>query len=405
MSHPLPVSRAAFRRLERNLARRRFAAIDPLLRVEVAALAALGAGFVFWQVRVPLDAQVRDAGPIAFVVAAGVTWAFLGLLAAALAGARLGAALRSAPAGPTWLHLPLPPAAIERHLAWNAVGQAVPLGIAGAGFLAAGVGLVPAFWLPLLGAAGAMVIYAGARIGCRVAVRWVARGGRPGFAPIVRALTLRHEARVAGRLPAAAWGRAAAWRAIFRKDRRWLTRPTRARRILPAALGFALLSLLAWRLPVELHAARFGAFALALLAAGAFAEWLIELTSSDPFAVLRSLPLGLGDVWAARAAWVAAGASALVLAHAIAGAGIPAGANPVFLIWLLLASLCIGLLGVHYGITLFPQGDVATRMLALSLGLAVAASIMIPMVGWLLLLTAVLHSMRRLPRWSRLEDL
>jgi hypothetical protein len=303
------------------------------------------------------------------------------------------------------MHLPVEPGLVERHLSWNALGQAIPLAICGLGFIAAGVGLVPLAWLAPIAAAGAVMIYAGARAGCWIAVRQVARPAGSRLTPIEQALTLRHTARRTGRVAAARWRRSSAWRALFHKDRRWLMRPSRARRILPAAVGFALLSLVAWRLPVELAAARFGAFALALLAAAAFAEWVVELTSSDPFSIVRSLPLGLGDVWAARALWIIAGAGALTLAHGIAGAGGAGGANPVFLIWLLLATICIGLLGLHYGITLFPQGEVATRLLALSLGLAVIVSIMLPMAGWVILLTAVLHSARRLPRWSRIEDL
>jgi len=60
-------------------------------------------------------------------------------------------------------------------------------------------------------------------------------------------------------------------------------------------------------------------------------------------------------------------------------------------------------LGVHYGITLYPRAEHAQRMLLLSLAIAMAASVMIPMLGWVLLLTAVLHSARRVPRWDRLE--
>lgn len=403
MSQASHAPAAAFRRLERDLTRRRFEAIDPLLRVEVAVLALLGAGFVFWQARIPLDGQIRDAGPIAFVVAAARSWAFLGALAALLAGGRLAAALRAAPAGPAWLHLPVEPQHVERHLTWNALGQAMPLAMAATGLLAAGVGLVPWWWLPPIGAAGALAIFGGARLGCMCAVRIVAPRGAL-RTPIERALAARHGRRAGGRLRAPRWRRTATWRALLAKDLRWLTRPSRARRVLPAALGLAALSIVAWRLPVELHAARFAAFALALLAAASLAEWLIELTSSDPFPVLRALPVGLGDVWAARAFWVGAFALALVVAHAVAGAHHAAAANPVYLVWLLLATLCIGLLGVHYGITLFPQGDVAARLLALSLGLAVTVSIMLPMLGWLVLLTAVLHSTRRLTRWWRIED-
>jgi hypothetical protein len=404
MSPASPAPREAFHRLERDLRRRRFEAVDPLLRVEVAALAVLGAGFVFWQARIPLHAQVRDAGPIAFVVAAAACWAFLAVVAALLAGGRMAAALRTTPAGPAWLHLPVAPDRIEAHLSWNAIGQTIPLAIAGGGLLAAGIGIVPAWWIPFVGAAGGLLIYGGARAGCWIAVRAVAPPG-DAAAPIERALAARRDRHAGGRLPAPRWRRTAPWRALLHKDLRWLLRPSRARRVLPAALGLAVLSVIAWRLPVDMHAARFAAFALALLAAASLAEWLVELTTSDPFPILRSLPVGLADVWRARAFWVALFALALVVAHALAGAGNAAAANPVFLIWLLLAMLCIGLLGVHYGITLFPQGDIATRLLGLSLGLAVAVSIMLPMAGWLVLLTALLHSTRRLSRWWRIEDL
>jgi len=39
----------------------------------------------------------------------------------------------------------------------------------------------------------------------------------------------------------------------------------------------------------------------------------------------------------------------------------------------------------------------------LTLSIAMAASLMIPLLGWILLLTAVIHSARRVPRWSRIE--
>jgi hypothetical protein len=66
--------------------------------------------------------------------------------------------------------------------------------------------------------------------------------------------------------------------------------------------------------------------------------------------------------------------------------------------------LGIAALGVNYGVTLFPRADVAQRLLGLSLGLAVAASIMIPLSGWVVLLFAVAHSARRLTQWPRLEE-
>ena len=75
----------------------------------------------------------------------------------------------------------------------------------------------------------------------------------------------------------------------------------------------------------------------------------------------------------------------------------------MFLVWSGLATVAITTLGVNYGVTLFPRADVAERLLGLSLGLAIAASVMLPLSGWIVLLTAVLHSARRLGHWSRLE--
>ncbi|MEO5617399.1 MAG: hypothetical protein ABIS67_06480, partial [Candidatus Eisenbacteria bacterium] len=69
-----------------------------------------------------------------------------------------------------------------------------------------------------------------------------------------------------------------------------------------------------------------------------------------------------------------------------------------------LASLAITMLGVNYGISLYPRAEQAQRVLALSLGLSMAASLMVPLMGWIVLLTAVLHSSRRVARWSRAEE-
>jgi hypothetical protein len=54
----------AFRDLERALTRRRLMRLDPRMRGEFALLALLIAGFLFWQVRVPLDGLVRAGGPV-----------------------------------------------------------------------------------------------------------------------------------------------------------------------------------------------------------------------------------------------------------------------------------------------------------------------------------------------------
>ena len=62
MLEPAPDFAAAFSRLERALLARRLAAIEPALRVEIAALGAVLTAFLFWQMRL-------RRGAIAFVAA------------------------------------------------------------------------------------------------------------------------------------------------------------------------------------------------------------------------------------------------------------------------------------------------------------------------------------------------
>ena len=75
----------------------------------------------------------------------------------------------------------------------------------------------------------------------------------------------------------------------------------------------------------------------------------------DPYAVLRVLPVGVEHVWLSRAA------SALVFAVIAVAAQSRGGPRPLspealqyLLVWIGGATLMITLLGVNYGITLFP---------------------------------------------------
>jgi hypothetical protein len=169
-------------------------------------------------------------------------------------------------------------------------------------------------------------------------------------------------------------------------------------------MAFAL-SLLVWGLPsLPLEARHLLAFLLAMLAAGTFAEWLVALSGADPFAILRALPVGVGTLWRSRMAWVVLATVVVAGAQALATPALAGGPRRLFLFWLAGATFGIATLGVHYGITLFPRADVAQRLLTLSLGLAIIASIVFPLSGWLLLITALVHSARRLSRWDRLEE-
>jgi len=209
------------------------------------------------------------------------------------------------------------------------------------------------------------------------------------------------------RMRAARWARRPAWLALALKDLRVTSRVAPMRRHLVTALLFWLSSVMAWRLPSPPHMTDLeyvAAFFLALLGSAALGEWLVSLSGSDPFQALRSLPLRLRDVWLARFGLAASATLVLLAMHAIAASGISPHALRLYLAWVGGATLAISALAVNYGVTLFPRADVAQRLLGLSLGLAVAASLMIPLLGWVVLLSAVLHSARRLRRWAWLEE-
>lgn len=406
MSAPIPSQARAFRQLERALTRRRLLQLDPRMRIELALLGLLIAGFLFWQVRVPLDGLVRARGTLAGLEVVATAWLVLGLLGAGLAAGYHARSLRAGPRGPAWLALPCEPAWLARHLAWESRSHLGWLAVPALGVLGACVGLLPTVWLALLAAVFAGWLQLSGRLGAALGARAALRvtDPRPGLLPIEQVLAVAAPKAARRRVAAAAWRRVPAWRALVAKDLRLTLRLGAIRRtaMLPIALGLA--SLLAWRLPGEPALRHFAAFALALLAAAALAEWLVVLAGSDPFPALRVLPLGVATVWGARAAWGVAAALCLVAGQALAARELSPHALEVFLIWSAAATVAIATLGVNYGVTLFPRADVAQRLLGLSLALAVAASIMLPLSGWIVLLTAVLHSARRLPRWARLEE-
>ena len=412
---PLQSQTAVLRDLHRALVRRRFAQIEPKLRLELAALGLLIGAFLFWHTRVSFDGLARSHGPLAVLEAAAGLCALLAALGGALAGARHAARLHDPP-GPPWLALPLPPAWLARHLAWESRAFALGATAAAPGILFAAVGLVPLWWLGLLAAAFVWMVLAGGRIGCAVAAFVMARRAPPGpgLHPLVRTLaTASHPVRGAPRR-GVRWRTRPAWLALCEKDLLLSLRPTSARRRLVTPLLLGLLSLWCWALPAppalalteaEVRALEHvSAFALALVAAATLGEWLIALSGEDPFMVLRGLPLGVGVIWGSRALWAMAFAAALVLAHAASARPLAPEARLVFLVWTGGAALAIALLGANYGVTLFPRAEIAQRLYALSLGLAVAGSLMIPLMGWIVLLAGLIHSALRLPGWTRLEE-
>jgi len=405
MSRPATPFRPVFRDLERALLRRAVARVEPILWVEILALAALASAFLFWQAHIRLASIAHDRGEAAALTYVAAMLAFLVTLGATQVGARHFVRLRSPGDCPPWLALPVPEFALARHLASVSRIQSWWLAAPAAGFLVAAAGVVHWAWLPLLAVGFVAGLDLTGRAACALALRLAAlASARRDLSPLTRVLA--REVRVARprALAGARWGRARGWLALFWNDVRLARRvPAARRRAAIAALAIAL-SCLAWRLPIEPRGVLLIAFALGLFAAATVAEWLIATIGADPPDVVRALPFGVGAAWGTRALWGALATSVLAGGHALAARGVPDGAVHFFVFSLTLASLAITTLGANYGISLYPRAAVAQRVLALSLGLAMAASLMVPLMGWIVLLTALLHSSRRVARWARAEE-
>jgi hypothetical protein len=400
-----PDAPAAFGRLQRALLRRRFEAVDPRLRVELAAVGALVAGFLFWKERLRLAGLAIAGGPRAVSLDTAASLALLAVVGGALAGGRHALRLRGDRPGPPWLALPVPVRLVHRHLAWDSRVHALWAAPPALGVIGAAAGLVPAAWLPVLAAGFALALLGASRLACDLVTAVASRGVAPraGLDPLTGLLATGARRARAGAARRGRWRREPAWRAFMRKDLLVALRPGPARARLAPPLLFGALSIAARALPIAPPIAHFAAFALALACAASWAEWIIAVTAGDPFPVAKSLPIGLGVAWGARVAWAALAGLALVAGHALAGRALDPGPLGLFLAWTGGAALGIGVLGANYGITLYPRGSHAQRLLALSLGVALAASLMLPLLGWVVLLTAIAHSLRRLPRWARAE--
>ena len=400
---PVPAA-SALRTLRARLVRRRLRRLEPALRVEIVALILLVESFLFWQLR------IRYAGLSSARSATGpaVDFALL-LLVLALAGGattftRHLVRLRHGARGPAWLALPVPPALLSSHLAWESRTGALALVLPAPAALVAAVGLAPLPWLLLLGGAFVWLFLECGRAGCALAERVAAIGIARTGPRVVALLSVSASPVRAGGRSRPDWRRTGPARALWLKDALLARRSARVRsRLLPAA-GFAALSVAVWGLPSLGPATPPIAFGLALVASGSFGEWILVLGGEDPFAVLRGLPLRWRAVWGARLVWVAAFTAVLIVAHAAASRMLAPEARAFFLFWLAIASIAIGALAVNYSVTLFPRADQAQRIYGLSLGIAVVGSLLIPLLGWIVLLTAIVHSTLRLPRWPRLED-
>jgi hypothetical protein len=405
-----------FRALERMLLRRRFAALELPLRLELLALAALLAVFTAWLTRAPLDGLARTHGAGFATLTLAVLLAACVLAGGSFAGARHLARLRRGPGGPEWLALPLDPAALTAHLAWGSRLWGWVFAIPAVGLLAASAGLVPLPVVVASAVAFVLLLDRVARVSCSIALRIAEselRADRGDFdaaaGPARHAIerllarATRTERTVTRSAPRP-W-RPGAWAALVRKDLLLVRRAPVARGPALTTLALVLASALAWLLPGDPARARVLAVALAVLAGAALADGLLALAACDPFALLRGLPLPARTVWGARMSLAGGVVLALVTLHSAAAAATRAGSPGTALTVTAFAPLALGLLGANYSVTLFARPGFARRMLAFSLLLALIASLMIPLMGWFVLAGAILHSALRLGRWSRLETI
>ena len=403
MPEHAPDYSAAFLRLERGLLARRLAAIEPVLRVEIGALFTIGVMFLFWQARLRLDSTAYERGPLAAAFESAASLAACAILGAVSAGARHAARLRTGFPGPPWLALPIPARVIAGHLARTSRLLALWTALPALAIVLAGVGVVPGPISAALAVGFAVALDLAARAGCAIAFRaaQARTGPRAGVEPIVRVLSVADRGGRPVRLGAARWEGGGAFSAFLRKDLLLAGRPGPARERLLPPLACGALAALAWSLPIAPEGVPAVALGLALIAAAGAASWIIALAGSDPYPVVRSLPLGVGVVWGARVAWAALAAVTLAAGQAAAAGIAGAHAPHQAFAGVALPALAIGVLGANYAITLFPRSDLADRILTVALVFSMAASLMFFFLGWLVLLLALAHSARRLRHWAR----
>jgi hypothetical protein len=415
---PSPVA-VAFLGLQSRLLRRRLAGVEGVLRLELAALALLLGGWLFLQARPVLEDLAARHGP--WGTALGLEGAGLALaaLGGGLVAARHARRLK-APDGPAWLALPIEAKDVAGHLAWESKLQVLWVAVPALAVVAAALGLIALHWHLLLAAGIAGFLLLAADLGSAIGQQRAAAAAPPrsGQSTPLRILTHVAPPRARPRLPAPRWRAGPPWRAVLAKDVLLARRLPALRQGLVVALLFAAISLLGWLLPAAPGAPGAGGeggthaidlrnlatFFVTLAGAATFAEWLVLLTGADPFSTLRALPLGVGDVWKARAAWALGFTILLLAGHVAFARGLAPGPLLLFLSWVAGATLGLALLGVNFGLSLFPHTDAARRLLGLTLALMAIVSTVLYLMGWVVLVAAVLHTARRLPRWQRATE-
>ena len=391
---------AAFRDLRRALARRRLRGAGARTLAVVLAIAVVVSAFVYWQVRVPLDGLRRSHGEPFAALALGGVLAVFALAAAAMTAERL-AAMRGSRPGPEWLALPAPPPLAAGHLAAEARLPALAVLPPAAATLVAGAGLLPPEWLFALAAAFALGYWLATRATAAIVTR-ASRPARPAeraLAPALAWLVAEPRRQLDARVAAPAWRAGSPASALRRLDAHATSRATAARARLAGAGLLALAGLLVWFDGAEPLLRRAQAFACFVAAAAALGAWAIRRACAEPADLHRPLPLSLADAWRARAMPMLGALLALAAANALAAAGLPFAARVALVPVWGLVGFGVAALGLHYGLTLVPQADAAETVYASWLGAALTASVMIPLLGWFVLLAGLAHSSLRLRRW------
>jgi hypothetical protein len=167
--------------------------------------------------------------------------------------------------------------------------------------------------------------------------------------------------------------------------------------------AFLLLSVAAWSLTHDLSQARAQAFAALMVSCAELGAWAAWRAAGDPATALRPLPLSLSDAWRARA-WPLLAVIAVVLAlHALLPQGVPAPARfGLALSWTLPALLLV-LLGLHVGLSLGGRPGAAEGLYYGWLGAGIVGSLAVPLLGWAVVIAALVQATRRLGRWRTPE--
>ncbi len=404
MTPTRPDPAGAFRLLRQRLRARRFAALDGRMRAVLLALAALLGAFTFWQVRIPFDAAQRTGGALATLRMEAFALAGCAVVAGALAHWRQAVLAARLP-GPEWLALPIPPMLVARHLLAEARLPAMALAPFALSIWCAGLDLLPWVWSALL-LVGCLVAWLECtRVGAALARRSAGRGDAAlrSLSPILRLLASGPRHGRTSAVPAPRWYHGTPAGALQRLDRTlsWRSAPPRAR--LAGALVASALASLAWWSGAEPLQARAQSFVGFAIASALLGGWAVVRVCGDPADLIRPLPLSLRALWQARFGQLALTLFVLAALQAALANGFPIAARiGQFVTWFL-PGLALATLGLHYGITLHPRSDVAENLYYGWLGVAVCASLMIPFMGWAVVLAGLIHSSLRLSRWRSPE--